>query len=1088
MRKIIVFILLALGLSAYGQREIPSKSYVDQEKQVLLDSIAVLRAVIASNADAVAPTVSSASLNATGDSITVTMSENLLTDSAAAKSAFTLTVNDVTQTITSVAYATKYIYIVTSTIYSSDVVYISYTKPSSNTLEDAYNNEVASFNYQSVTNNSTQNSDVTPPVISFNAVYNSDRDAIYYDVTEPISITTAGWTLAADSGSVTVSSVDSANKYFTVSRDFEYGETITITYSPMVGATQDAAGNELDSLTRSVSNYIQQSVASAESDTLFVTERAGDTHPDGWLIFEYDSGEGDTIATDWEGNLPSGDPQAYLWWTDVDFYDTDSIKIRYAKPSNTSAGLYLRLDDPITGTTIADMSSIASTGGADDWDTYASLDVALSTTVNGTYDLYAVASNWNAVDLHYIIVTVSSSGAVDSTDIGNDWYFSQSGNDSNAGTLASPYKTISKLNSIIPNLQAGDSVFFNRGDVWNEAEITIDGIAGTAGNSIVFTAYGTGADPVITGGKAFDGLFTQSGNYWTYAYTGYTKGTHVHNTAGILIDGTFHGVAREPERGNYYHNTSNSSYTTITDTDRSFTVDGLIGGVASIYTDNYTLVNDIITDNTATGITVTGFQKVDNGTFANALTDGSNPYIVSNYRGAADNDGEHWYQEDTLGVYYESNLNALSVEFPVVDRVFNIDDAQYLKFDNLDIRGANLILIDMDNSTAVFDSCKFSMASTGIDAYYGSVTVTNSTMEYVHDNGIFLRNTDATTINSNDFNYITYYEGMNNYYHDWNAAIAFEHTKGDLNVRYNTFDTVTIAFQTHWAEDDWYFEYNKIDGYGFTMADVAAIYMGGDWRTDITKSIKGNIILNSDFDRTRIVGDTTATHVGNYPHALYFDYNTNGVVAEDNTIWKTNCAFFFNRNRNNILRNNDIAEGATDLEGFWATDVYWGNLVDGTYVTNNYHTMTGNTFVFGNNSNEVAYLFHESSTYPFTFSSFTINNNTYHDAFTFSGTGNYIARKANNYTLAGSYNLSNIANLSGGFDTNSTFNNLDWNYEDVTGITRDSMIVVVYNFTSSQTSVSIGTSYTYYDLSGSEYTTNVTLPAWGTKILLFKEE
>lgn len=46
------------------------------------------------------------------------------------------------------------------------------------------------------------------------------------------------------------------------------------------------------------------------------------------------------------------------------------------------------------------------------------------------------------------------------------YYISQSsGNDNNDGSINSPWKTLSKLSSA--GLQAGDTVYFKRGDTWS---------------------------------------------------------------------------------------------------------------------------------------------------------------------------------------------------------------------------------------------------------------------------------------------------------------------------------------------------------------------------------------------------------------------------------------------------------------------------------------------------------------------------------------------------------------------------------------------------------------------------------------------
>ena len=70
------------------------------------------------------------------------------------------------------------------------------------------------------------------------------------------------------------------------------------------------------------------------------------------------------------------------------------------------------------------------------------------------------------------------------------------GNDSNSGlTEALAWKTIAKVNA--SSFSAGDSILFKRGETWRE-QLTVPS-SGSAGNPITFGAYGTGADPIISG-------------------------------------------------------------------------------------------------------------------------------------------------------------------------------------------------------------------------------------------------------------------------------------------------------------------------------------------------------------------------------------------------------------------------------------------------------------------------------------------------------------------------------------------------------------------------------------------------------------
>src|SRR3954454_16421724 len=81
------------------------------------------------------------------------------------------------------------------------------------------------------------------------------------------------------------------------------------------------------------------------------------------------------------------------------------------------------------------------------------------------------------------------------------YYFSaNSGNDSRsfsqARSSSTPWRTLSKLNSIFGTLQPGDKVLLKRGDVFY-GSITVKK-SGTSSSPITIADYGSGDKPVIT--------------------------------------------------------------------------------------------------------------------------------------------------------------------------------------------------------------------------------------------------------------------------------------------------------------------------------------------------------------------------------------------------------------------------------------------------------------------------------------------------------------------------------------------------------------------------------------------------------------
>src|SRR5664279_2400223 len=113
-----------------------------------------------------------------------------------------------------------------------------------------------------------------------------------------------------------------------------------------------------------------------------------------------------------------------------------------------------------------------------------------------------------------------------------NYYISASGSDANSGTSATtPWKTIAKLNSFT-GLVSGDAVLFKRGEIFYGSVIVNK--SGSSGNPIVFGAYGTGPNPIITGFTAVSAWTNLGSNIWES-----TSAVSTLSTCNIvLINGT----------------------------------------------------------------------------------------------------------------------------------------------------------------------------------------------------------------------------------------------------------------------------------------------------------------------------------------------------------------------------------------------------------------------------------------------------------------------------------------------------------------------------------------------------------------------
>jgi hypothetical protein len=89
------------------------------------------------------------------------------------------------------------------------------------------------------------------------------------------------------------------------------------------------------------------------------------------------------------------------------------------------------------------------------------------------------------------------------TNAQKSYFFSSStGKDTNAGSEALPFQTISKLNSLV--LSAGEKVFFKRGDTFIGQINVLH--SGSIGAPIVYDSYGTGDLPILSASNGKNGI------------------------------------------------------------------------------------------------------------------------------------------------------------------------------------------------------------------------------------------------------------------------------------------------------------------------------------------------------------------------------------------------------------------------------------------------------------------------------------------------------------------------------------------------------------------------------------------------------
>ena len=260
----------AVVLLSYGD---PTTSVDDSnviEDASFNDSSSIPEAQITngSTTEAVAPTLVSAAIDATGEFLTLTYSEALGTTTAAT-TAFSVTYGGSSRTPTARSVSGSTVVLTLSPrVQRTDTVTVAYTAPTADlgttntAVQDTAGNDAASFSATSATNSSTYDT-VAPTFVS--AAMNGLKTKVVLTYDEDLGATTAGSgafgvSVNSSSRGVTGVSISGSTVELTLASSVNEGETVTFTYTaPGVSAAtsnsaiQDLAGNDAASVSSATS-------------------------------------------------------------------------------------------------------------------------------------------------------------------------------------------------------------------------------------------------------------------------------------------------------------------------------------------------------------------------------------------------------------------------------------------------------------------------------------------------------------------------------------------------------------------------------------------------------------------------------------------------------------------------------------------------------------------------------------------------------------------------------------------------------------------------------------------------------------------
>lgn len=506
---------------------------------------------------------------------------------------------------------------------------------------------------------------------------------------------------------------------------------------------------------------------------------------------------------------------------------------------------------------------------------------------------------------------------------------SSSGNDNRsfaeAQNPSTPWQSIEKLNSVSSQLGSGDVVYFNRGDVFY-GSLRIAS-SGNSSSPIVYTAYGNGAKPVITGFTNLTNWVNTSGSIWETSLP--QAGSRV---SMVVVDGEAKRVGRYPNAG-----TANNGYLTIDsyNYNTSITDDEMpnwanwSGGDVVIRKNRWVLDRNYITNHS-------GNTLYYNSESGNGATAGFG-YFIENHPQTLDQRGEWYYNgsQKKFGLY-ASSYPGSSVKASTVETLVVIDRQHYLLFEDLSFEGANEQAFWISDAEGIrINNCAIAFSGgTAINAPHNlnRFTLENSSVNYSNNGAFFGNNGYNIIVRNNKITNTGTFAGMGKGDTGGYQAIS---VNGNNNlIEFNQIENTgynVISF----TGNDLTIKNNYINNFNLVKDDGGAIYSWNNGPSPVNnynRKITGNIILNG-------VGASEGTTdlVHKFAHGIFLDDNINNVEISNNTV--ANCALnglYIHNSRDIVVANNTLYNNQVQIA------IIHDGVAPNSPIRNN--TVTGNIF------------------------------------------------------------------------------------------------------------------------------------------------
>jgi Ricin-type beta-trefoil lectin domain. len=472
------------------------------------------------------------------------------------------------------------------------------------------------------------------------------------------------------------------------------------------------------------------------------------------------------------------------------------------------------------------------------------------------------------VILFFLMISLSLMG------MATTYYVSNTGIDSNSGlSTTSPWQTLAKVNAF--TFSAGDQILFQRGCTFY-GSLTVKQ-SGTSGNPITFGAYGTGANPVISGFTTVTSWTNLGNNIWESTNTvSALLGCNM-----VTINGVNTPMGRYPKvtdsNKGYYTYQSHSGQTSITSSSLTGTPNWT-GAEVVIRNQAFHLKRSVVTSQSG--------ATINFGDIGEGFTDGNGFFFQNDIR-CCTQQNEWVFNPATDKIRMYSTSLPANVKVASVENLITVN-ANYLVFTNLTFTGANGCAFYCWDHTPRYNhvtitNCNFSLI--GVSAIYtliNNLLVLNNTITDCNITAIETSFGSHVEITGNSVKNIGLFHGMRNnkVYTMCNGAVDCGNVTG-FTVKNNNIQNIGFNGISFWASDTVLVQNNFVDTFCSVLDDGGGIYTySAAGSICHAVKIKGNICING------IAAVEGSTFVHN-AHGIYLDQGSANIELSYNSLANT---------------------------------------------------------------------------------------------------------------------------------------------------------------------------------------------------------